>query len=303
MRILVFIALSTLAVSLKAQGTAGQPGAPIDDSQARPPVSKADIEIVKRARKILSSPSKWNRADKRICPADAKTFSLYCALEKATDEVSGKFEHRGAAMQEARFVIDEIASNRNYDHRLMDYNNDPKTTFADVQKVFVLLEERIATRLKTGNSQAQPAATQTAAVQPAAAPSVAAGGGDPPATPPVTKADLEIVKRAREILDSPAKWNRADTQVCPPDAKTVSLFCALQMAAKEVAGTFDNSGATIQEARLVAVEIGPNGSQYHARLTDFNNDPATTFADIQKLFNLVEQHVAKRLSDKPARGK
>src|ERR1035438_5425986 len=189
MRILVFIALSTLAVSLKAQGTAGQPGAPIDDSQARPPVSKADIEIVKRARKILSSPSKWNRADKRICPADAKTFSLYCALEKATDEVSGKFEHRGAAMQEARFVIDEIASNRNYDHRLMDYNNDPKTTFADVQKVFVLLEERIATRLKTGNSQAQPAATQTAAVQPAAAPSVAAGGGGPPATPPGTKGD------------------------------------------------------------------------------------------------------------------
>jgi hypothetical protein len=44
-------------------------------------------------------------------------------LEKATDEVSGKFEHRGATMQEARFVIDEIAPNRtNYNHRLMDYN-------------------------------------------------------------------------------------------------------------------------------------------------------------------------------------
>jgi hypothetical protein len=28
-------------------------------------------------------------------------------LEKVTNEVTGKFEHRGAAMQEARFVIDE----------------------------------------------------------------------------------------------------------------------------------------------------------------------------------------------------
>jgi len=43
-----------------------------------------------------------------MCIRD-RTFSLYCALEKAINEVSGKFEHRGAAMQEARFVIDDIA--------------------------------------------------------------------------------------------------------------------------------------------------------------------------------------------------
>jgi uncharacterized HAD superfamily protein len=41
---------------------------------------------VKRARRILDSPEKWNRADTRQCPPDAKTFSLYCALEKATDD-------------------------------------------------------------------------------------------------------------------------------------------------------------------------------------------------------------------------
>ena len=65
--------------------------------------SKVIFELpVIRARQILNSQSKWNRADTRVCPADAKTFSLYCALENATDEVSGKFEHRGAAMQEAR---------------------------------------------------------------------------------------------------------------------------------------------------------------------------------------------------------
>jgi hypothetical protein len=119
-----------------------------DDPDARPPVTKADVQIVERAREILNSESTWNRADTRKCPADAKTFSLYCALEKATDEVSGKFEHRGAAMQEARFVIDDIAPNRkNYNHRLMDYNNDPTTTFADVQKFFGLLQDRISKRL------------------------------------------------------------------------------------------------------------------------------------------------------------
>ncbi|HKN75265.1 MAG TPA: hypothetical protein VJW94_08810 [Candidatus Acidoferrum sp.] len=136
-----------LAAMLIAESLHGQTGAG-DDPEARPPVSKADVRIVQRAREILNSPSKWNRADTRVCPPDAKTFSLYCALEKATNEVSGKFEHRGAAMQEARFVIDEIAPNRkNYEHRLKDYNNDPTTTFADVQKFFRLLEERISKRL------------------------------------------------------------------------------------------------------------------------------------------------------------
>ena len=119
-------------------------------SNAKPPVSETDIRIVQRARKILTSPAKWNRADDRKCPATQKTYSLYCALEKATIELSEKFEHRGAAMQEARFVIDEVLARGNhYEHRLRDFNNDPKTTFADTQRFFGLVEERIKKRLAT----------------------------------------------------------------------------------------------------------------------------------------------------------
>lgn len=119
-----------------------------DSSNVRPPVTQGDVRIVQRAREILNSPAVWNRADNRKCPAAQKTYSLYCALEKATDEVSKKFGHRGAAMQEARFVIDEdLAKGNHYEHRLMNYNNDPKTTFADVQKFFNLLEKRIKKRL------------------------------------------------------------------------------------------------------------------------------------------------------------
>jgi hypothetical protein len=136
---LIEAVLTMLASGIQAQ----------DDSQVRPPVTKGDIEIVKRAREILNSPAVWNRADTRQCPPEEKTFSLYCALQKATEEVGQHFEHRGAAMQEARFLIDEITHNRDYQHRLMDYNNDPTTTFADIQKVFDRLAARIAERLRT----------------------------------------------------------------------------------------------------------------------------------------------------------
>jgi hypothetical protein len=144
---LLTIAGLLLAACLNAQGTGNQPVVRTDDDELRPPVTKADIEIVHRARQILDSPAKWNRADNRVCPKKARTVSLYCALEEATDEVSGKFEHRGAAMQEARFVIEELAPKKEYEHRLMGYNNDPTTTFADIQKVFNRLEEHIAKRL------------------------------------------------------------------------------------------------------------------------------------------------------------
>jgi hypothetical protein len=134
-----------LASAVLAQETKGKFQG---DSNADPPVTQDDVRIVQRAKAILSSPAKWNRADNRECPKTAKTFSLYCALETASDEVSGHFEHREAAMQQARFVIDDdLAKGNHYDHRLMDYNNDPRTTFADTQEFFRLLEERIATRL------------------------------------------------------------------------------------------------------------------------------------------------------------
>lgn len=114
-----------------AQATA-VPSSAGGDSEVRPLVTPADLLIVKRARALLDSPSSWNRADNRKCPEGAKTFSIYCALAVATSEIGRKFEHRGAALQEMRFVIDEITATRDYDHRLMDYNNDPRTSFADV---------------------------------------------------------------------------------------------------------------------------------------------------------------------------
>jgi hypothetical protein len=147
----LFFAVLLLPLAANAQGT--PPKSAVDDSKVRPRVTKADLQIVKRAREILDSPSKWNRADNRECPTGAKTSSLYCALEMATIEVGGKAVHRGAALQETRFVIDEIAADRKYEHRLMNYNNDPTTTFADIQEVLRITESLITLRLKANGDK------------------------------------------------------------------------------------------------------------------------------------------------------
>jgi hypothetical protein len=266
--LILFVLL--LPFAAKAQGTSSQPAAK-DDSDARPVVTAADLQIVKRAREILDSPAKWNRADDRKCPPGMKTFSLYCAFEIATVEISGQAEHRGAALQEARFVIDEITVNRNYEHRLMNYNNDPRTTFADIQQVFDIVERLIALKLKTD------------------------AAGASPAKPSVTKADIEIARRARQLIDSPAKWDHNPTQQCAPAAKTFSLYCALATASTEIKGSYDGGEAAVREARNVVGER-PNASNYKARLIDFNNDPATTWADVQKLLQLVEERLTRQLS-------
>lgn len=72
-------------------------------------------------------------------PAIVATYSIYCAGEKAVEEITGgtgPIEHRRPAMEVIRGIVDDRAAKRNYKHRLMDYNNDPETTIDDVRRVF-----------------------------------------------------------------------------------------------------------------------------------------------------------------------
>lgn len=95
-----------------------------------------DREIVKRADALLSSNAVWNRADNRKCPAGAATWSIYCALEQATRELTGGFHHRRPALETVRVLVEERTKGRDYNHRLMDYNNDSTTHLADVHTLF-----------------------------------------------------------------------------------------------------------------------------------------------------------------------
>ncbi|HXD21975.1 MAG TPA: hypothetical protein VN613_01350 [Gemmatimonadaceae bacterium] len=100
-----------------------------------------DRAILQRAALLFTSDSMWNRADNRKCPPSAKTLSIYCAIERASIEIAGGFHHRRPAQELVREIVDERTKGKSYNHRMMDYNNDPSTHLADVQS---LLAEAIA---------------------------------------------------------------------------------------------------------------------------------------------------------------
>lgn len=97
----------------------------------------ADLKIIQRADSILSDSMKWNRKDDRECADDIKSgkYSLYCALYKASIDVTGAYVHRRAAMQIVRFTVKKYDSGSIKDHRLMDWNNSTTTSFAMLKMV------------------------------------------------------------------------------------------------------------------------------------------------------------------------
>jgi hypothetical protein len=110
-----------------------------------------DRGIVQRAAAILSTTAVWNRADTRECPKNANVWSIYCAMEKATIPVTAGFQHRRPALEVVRVIVEERSVTRNYQHRLMDYNNDPTTRLSDVESLFAEALARMndATWLRT----------------------------------------------------------------------------------------------------------------------------------------------------------
>lgn len=111
-------------------------------SEEAPPAEQ-DLDVLRRARALIGSEVEWDRADDRVCgPSDA-TYSLYCALAEATRMVDGQYQHRQPALQAVRQIVGQGWPDRIVEHRLMDFNNDPQTTYADLQAVFDRAEERL----------------------------------------------------------------------------------------------------------------------------------------------------------------
>jgi len=102
-----------------------------------------DRRILIRAAAILNVDSVWNRADDRKCAPAARTWSIYCAVEKATIEIAGAFHHRRPAAELVREIVEERTKGKSYEHRLMDYNNDSSTRLADVRSLFAEAIQRI----------------------------------------------------------------------------------------------------------------------------------------------------------------
>ena len=113
-------------------------------------VSEIDLKILKRADELLLE-NNWTKDSLRTC-AEAEKLSLYCALEKASIDVTGEYTHRQAALQEVRFAIDEHYRSYWSKHRLGDFNGNKSTRFSDVKKVISVAISRVQMKLKHSKS-------------------------------------------------------------------------------------------------------------------------------------------------------
>jgi hypothetical protein len=113
------------------------------------PVTQADVRILRRAAALLGRDSVWNKADDRECGDDEASGkrSLFCALQRATIEVLGSYDHRRVALQEVRFAIEDTLPGVDFEHRLMNFNNLPSTRLSDVHRVLAVAGQHVRARL------------------------------------------------------------------------------------------------------------------------------------------------------------
>jgi hypothetical protein len=98
-------------------------------NQVRP--NRLDKKLVQKAAEILSTESVWSRKNNWNARQLRRHGAIYCAIEKAKIDVTGGFHHRRPAREVVREIVEQRTASRQYQHRLMDYNNDPVTHLSD----------------------------------------------------------------------------------------------------------------------------------------------------------------------------
>jgi len=112
-----------------------------------PAVTQADADILGEAKRLLADESRWTRNDETQCNLEAVQWTLFCALQKASYTVTGAYELRRVALEDTRYVIDRMMGPETLERRLIDFNNLPTTTFADIQMVLDRALQRVNARL------------------------------------------------------------------------------------------------------------------------------------------------------------
>ncbi len=102
-----------------------------------------DFAILARTKELLATEARWDRNGEQTCPQNAEKWSLFCALMQASRDVAGDFELRRPALTEVRGAIKDVTG-KNFDRRLLDFNNDSATTFQDVRAVLDRAGKRLA---------------------------------------------------------------------------------------------------------------------------------------------------------------
>jgi hypothetical protein len=119
----------------------------IDGSrQVRP--NTDDLAIIDRAVALMPNAAVWNKQDNRQCPAGQSKISLFCALMQATTEISGGVHYRQPAMQAVREELNLVDASRIKTHRIMDYNNHPDTSLAEIHALLERAKTRVSKEIR-----------------------------------------------------------------------------------------------------------------------------------------------------------
>lgn len=114
------------------------------------PQNEHDVAILDRTMEILGDEDHWARTGDRSCETPGPPLNLYCALRQASIDVTGEFKHRSAALQQVRYAIERQNPGVDYAHRLMDYNNDPSTSYRDLREVLLDAHQQLVANWKSG---------------------------------------------------------------------------------------------------------------------------------------------------------
>jgi hypothetical protein len=119
------------------------------DSDPVVPVSKQDLQILQKAKELLKNAENWNPNDDRKCKDDIENnkYSIYCALETASIDVVGEYNHRNAVMQLMRHLIAEEFPERGWEHRFKDYNNMSETKYEDILNLIEKAKKQMTKQL------------------------------------------------------------------------------------------------------------------------------------------------------------
>lgn len=114
------------------------------------PVTQVDLDIIKRAKELIQEEKYWHKQDDRKCDDDAENncYSLFCALKIASVELEGNYNHRNAIMQKIRHSIADLYPNKEWNHRLMDFNNMSETDYKGLISLLNQVEKEVREELE-----------------------------------------------------------------------------------------------------------------------------------------------------------
>ena len=106
--------------------------------------SRQDVRIIEDVLARLDALDTWDREDDRDCLNDgAGSASLFCLFFSSVRQEMGRYHHRQPGAELVRSMIRELWPGRIGSHALMDFNNHPETTLAEIRRILREAIQRI----------------------------------------------------------------------------------------------------------------------------------------------------------------